>query len=58
MKSKYAYAIVKKTNPHIRILDVYETDDVAIEDDEKWQPVEIKPIAKMPKNVYAFHKRN
>lgn len=57
MKSRYAFAIIKKTDPKIKLLDIYPTKDVSIEDDEYWQPIEIKPVKVIPKGLYGFNKR-
>lgn len=57
MKSKFAFAIIKKDNKDIKILDIYPTKDVAIEEDEFWQAVEIKPVKDVPKRLYGYNKR-
>lgn len=46
MKPKIAYAIVKRRGGEIRILDIYVTRDVEIDEDERWATVEIKEVKK------------
>ncbi len=46
MKGIIAYAIVKKTNPKISIMHIYSSyqkKEIALDRDEKWIAVLIKP---------------
>lgn len=44
MKILKAYAIVKKKNPRINLLDIYENKDIKVEKNERLIKVMIKEI--------------
>ena len=42
MKPLQAYAVVKRKNPKLNILEIYDTDELVIEKDEQIIKIEIR----------------